>query len=50
MFVAQESGRELGELPEEPAPSRHLDRGHGAAVITQDEAFSSFDEVNVLRV
>jgi predicted nucleic acid-binding protein len=63
IFIAQETGRELGDLPEkiaERSRGRRLRRHdtwiaatamrHGASILTQDSDFSSFAEVKVLRV
>jgi predicted nucleic acid-binding protein len=59
IFIAQETGRELGELPEK-IRGRRLRRHdtwiaatamkHGAAVLTQDSDFSNFDDVADMRV
>lgn len=79
IFIAQASGRELGDLPDQMLPvepeiatcfarlaATELNRGrrlrrhntwiaatalrHRAAVLAQDPDFSSFEEVEVLRV
>ena len=47
VLVAQEAGRPLERLPEEIAATALR---HGAAVVTQDDDFSAFFSIDVLRV